>query len=162
MESSDFLNPKSNNEKFIGETSFQSNRNMQEQMVTQTIEQLRKFDVNSKKELQLEYFFYSDTAEKAEKLANEMRKLNYTVYDGSSAGNKELFVINGLTTKMKMSDEDLIQWSKKMCELGYIFVASSTDGELYLINNAKGFITVQSVAAFGSNFSNKLFNHFIL
>ena len=117
----DFTNGKSNNKKFDSIDTFLDSRNMQAQMVPRIVECLRKFDVSSEKKSQLEYFFYSNSAEKAARLATAMKKLNYIVYDETPAANKELFSINGLTTKMQMSDEVLIQWAKEMCEIGYTF-----------------------------------------
>ena len=117
----DFLKPKSNNGVFVTEKAFISNRDKQMQMTSQVVEQLRKLNVTADKELKLEYFFYTNTAEKAEQLATEIGKMNYTVGHGVSAGDKKLFIITGWTTKMKMADEVVVQWTKQMCELGYKF-----------------------------------------
>lgn len=118
---SDSTNGKSKIKKFVSINNFLDNRNIQAQMVPRTVEQLQKFNISSEKKSQLEYFFYSNSAEKAARLAAEMKKLNYIVYDETPAANKELFSTNGLTTKMQMSDEVLIQWAKEMCEIGYTF-----------------------------------------
>lgn len=118
---SDSTNGKSKNKKFVSIDAFLDNRNIQEEMVPRTVEQLQKFNISSEKKSQLEYFFYSNSAEKAARLAAEMKKLNYIVYDETPAANKELFSIDGLTTKMQMSDEVLIQWAKEMCEIGDTF-----------------------------------------
>src|SRR5688500_48812 len=117
----DFLKPKSNSGQFVSETAFNSNRNKQMEMTPQTLDQLRKLNVTADKELKLEYFFYTNTADKAEQLATEIGKLNYTVQHDVSAGDKKLFIVTGWTTKMKMTDEDVKHWTKQMCELGYKF-----------------------------------------
>lgn len=117
----DFLKPKSNNGQFVSETTFNSNREKQKQMTPQLLDQLRKLNVTDDKELKLEYFFYTDTAAKAEQLATEIEKLNYTVQHGVSAGDKKLFIVTGWTTKMKMTDEVVKQWANQMCEIGYKF-----------------------------------------
>lgn len=117
----DFFKPKSNNGQFVSETAFNENRGRQMQMTPQTLEQLRNLNVTADKELKLEYFFYTNTADKAKQLATEIEKLNYTVQHGVSAGDKNLFIVTGWTTKMKMSDEVVQQWTKQMCELGYKF-----------------------------------------
>lgn len=117
----DFFKSKTNNGQFVSETAFNDNRDKQMQMTPQTLEQLRRLNVTSDKELKLEYFFYTNTADKAEQLASEIVKLNYTVQHGVSAGDKNLFIVTGWTTKMKMSDEVVKQWTKQMCELGYKF-----------------------------------------
>ena len=117
----DFLKPKSNSGQFVSETAFNSNRDKQMQMTPQTLDQLRKLNVTADKELKLEYFFYTNTAEKAEQLATEIGKLNYIVEHGVSANDKKLFIVTGWTTQMKMTDEAVKQWTKHMCELGYNF-----------------------------------------
>ena len=48
-------------------------------------------------------------------------KLNYSVDYKVSSSNPKLFIISGLTTKIKMSDENVKIWVKQMCELGYKF-----------------------------------------
>lgn len=115
----DFLKPKFNSRRFVSETAFNENRDKQLQMISQTLEQLRNLNVTADKELKLEYFFYTNMANKAEKLATKIEKLNYTVQHDVSAGDKNLFIITGWTTKMKMEDEVVKQWTKQMCELGY-------------------------------------------
>lgn len=117
----DFLKSKSKSGQFVTETSFNRNRDKQMQMTPQTLVQLRKLNVTADKELKLEYFFYTNTAEKAEQFANEIGKLNYSVEHGVSAGYKHLFIITGWTTKIKMADEVVKQWTKQMCEFGYKF-----------------------------------------
>ncbi len=117
----DFLKSKTHNGQFVTEKAFYSNRNKQLQMTPQTLDQLRELNVTVDKELKLEYFFYTNTADKAEQFATEIGKLNYSVEHGVSAGDKNLFIVTGWTTKMKMSDEVVKQWTKQMCELSYKF-----------------------------------------
>jgi len=117
----DFLKPKSNSGQFVSETAFNSNSDKQMQMTPQTLEQLRNLNVTAEKELKLEYFFYTNAAEKAEQFATEIAKLNYSVEHRVSVGDKRLFIVTGWTTKMKMADEVVKLWTKQMCELGYKF-----------------------------------------
>ena len=117
----DFLKQKPKDGQYITERAFEKNRDKQMEWTPKTMEQLRKYDVTPEKELKLEYFFYTNTAIKAEQLAAEMEKLEYSVEHGDSAGDKKLFIVTGWTTKMKMENEIVIQWTKQMCELGYKF-----------------------------------------
>lgn len=117
----DFWKPKSNDGQFVNETAFNSNRDRQMQMTPQVLDQLRKLNITADKELKLEYFFYTNKAEKAEQLATEIRKLNYTVQYGVSAGDKKLVVVTGWTSRMRMADEVIAEWTRQMCELGYKF-----------------------------------------
>mgnify|MGYP002346307903 CR=1 FL=1 len=116
-----FLKPKSKNEPFVSETAFVDNRDRQMQMTPQTLDQLRKHQITSENELKLEYFFYTNTAKKAEQLATQLEKLNYTVQHGVSASDKKLFIVTGWTTKMNISEEVVKNWTMEMCELGYQF-----------------------------------------
>ncbi len=117
----DFLKPNSSGKEFVNEKAFDNNRALQMQMAPKTLEQLYKLDITEEKELKLEYFFYTNTAEKAEQLAGELEKLNYSVHHGVSASNKKLHIITGWTSKMKMADNVVINWTEKMCEIGYEF-----------------------------------------
>lgn len=88
-------------------------------MAPETLNQIRSLsDAN---ELSLEYFFYTNTVDKAEKLATELALLNYTCKFETSNWDKSLFVITGWTHKIKMTDETVIEWTKEMCHLGYRF-----------------------------------------
>lgn len=69
--------------------------------------------------MELEFFFYTNTADKAERLATELAKLNYTLQSGISAADKRLFIVTGSTGKLIMTDEIVEQWVKQMCEIGY-------------------------------------------
>ena len=118
----DFLKPKENgNNQFVKEQAFKSNLTKQMQMTPQTMEQLRKINVSADKELKLEYFFYTNTADKAKLFADEIGKLNYEVKSEQSKDDKKSFLITGWTTKMKMQDNVVADWTKEMCELGYKF-----------------------------------------
>jgi len=116
-----FFKPKSENGQFVSDSALKKNINKQMQMTPQTLDQLRKYNIAVDKELKLEYFFYTNSAAKAEQLAFEIEKLNYKVESGVSTSDKKLFMVTGWTTKMKMSNEVVIQWTKEMCELGYKF-----------------------------------------
>lgn len=74
-------------------------------MTPATIAQLKKYDVTDATELKLEYFFYTNTIEKAKTLAGELDKLKDEFKFGPSASNKKLFIITGWTSVMKMSND---------------------------------------------------------
>lgn len=94
---------------------------MQTRLAPITLDHLRNYGVSDDSKLRIEFFFYSKTLIKAELLAKELRNLNYEVETGKSAGNKNLFIITGWTTKMKMDGETVQHWTEEMCELGYKF-----------------------------------------
>jgi regulator of RNase E activity RraB len=112
---------KSSNAQFVTEKQFKSNADKQVELAPQTLNQLREFGVTEDKELKLEFFFYSNTIDKVEKLSDELKEMNYEVQFGQSQGDKKLFISTGWTAKMKMTNETVTSWTKQMCELGYKF-----------------------------------------
>jgi len=117
----DFLKQKSNGGQYVSEIAFNNNRDKQIKMAPQTLEELRKINVAADMELKLEYFFYTNSEEKAIQLATELKKLNYQVDHHLAADSKKEYVITGWTTKMKMAESVVVEWAKQMCDLGYKF-----------------------------------------
>src|SRR6185436_7670456 len=93
---------KNNNGQFVTEEQFKSNSDKQVELAPQTLQQLRELGVTADKDLKLEFFFYSNTIDKVEKLSDELKKMNYEVQFGQSQGDKKLFISTGWTAKMKM------------------------------------------------------------
>jgi hypothetical protein len=116
-----FATKQNSDRKYVTEEAYKKNKENQLNMTPETLKQLRDLGVTETKELKLEYFFYTNSVDKAKKLAAEIQKENYKVEYGKSAGDKKLFVITGWTTKMIMSDSIVIDWTNKMCDLGYVF-----------------------------------------
>lgn len=106
---------------FVSEAEFQANRTKQTKMAPQTMEQLREYGVTHESKLKLEYFFYTNTKEKAEFLAQELAGRGYDGEHSVAAGNSNQFVITGWTSPMVMSDEVVVGWTTEMCDLGYKF-----------------------------------------
>ncbi|MEM0926835.1 MAG: ribonuclease E inhibitor RraB, partial [Planctomycetota bacterium] len=106
---------------FVSESEHKQNRAKQITMAPQTMEQLRGYGVTDDSELKLEYFFYTNTKKKAESLAHELAELGYDGGHDVAAGDPSQFVITGWTTPMNMSDETVVEWTGKMCDLGQKF-----------------------------------------
>lgn len=114
-----FSSKQTSDKKFVTEDSYKMNKDNQVRMSPQTLKQLRDLGVSETEELKLEYFFYTNNLTKAKNLTDEIQELNYTVKYCKSAGDKKLFVITGWTTKIAMADSTVIDWTKKMCDIGY-------------------------------------------
>ena len=115
-----FKGKTSPSDRFVSERGFVENKKKQKKMVPQTMQELRKIGVTEDKELKLEYFFYTNTPDKAKIFSQEIAKLGYAVEYSKSASTND-FVITGWTTKMKMNNSVVESWSEKMCDLGYKF-----------------------------------------
>jgi len=141
---------KSEEDRYVTESAFNNNLQKQLRKSAQAIYQYREINASEEKELKLEYFFYTNKAEKAEALTKEIEKLNYNVSQSFYDEEKKVYVISGWTTKMKITDEVVKKWANQMCELGYQFdcefdVLVPTSGENNIIhefdrNNFKSFV----------------------
>ncbi len=116
---SSIFNCKGNKNKFVSEKKFESNLSKQMNWTPQTIKQLSKYGITDKSELKLEYFFYTNSEQKALNLSKELINLGYTSIVDFSVTNKKKYLINGWTIKLKMDEKNILNWTKEMCELGY-------------------------------------------
>jgi len=67
----------------------------------------------------LEFFFYTDTVEKAVALAAELKNKDYEVDHGPSVSNAKVQLITGWTAEIAMSDTAVLDWTREMCTLGF-------------------------------------------
>jgi hypothetical protein len=105
--------------RFVSQNNFERNLDTQMSLTPQTLQQLRQYDVTPEKELKLEFFFYTDTAQKAVALVEHLQNKGYDVKYDLSASNKKVLIITGWTTKIPMSDNIVLQWTKEMCDTGF-------------------------------------------
>lgn len=123
MEILSFLKPKKK-KRFVSENDFIANQDKQLRLSIESLVGLRDTAVEEEDKLKIDYFFYTDTLEKAQGLEEEIQKLSYIVNHGAASHDKSLFVISGRTTAIKMMHETLREWIGKMCHLGYSFDCS--------------------------------------
>jgi len=104
--------------RFQTEDAYAKNRANQLVMAPQTMAQLRKYGVTDQSQLKLEYFFYTNTKEKAAALAQKLGELGYAGRFDHSASDKKQFVVTGWTTLMNMDNQTVIDWTSRMCDEG--------------------------------------------
>jgi hypothetical protein len=104
---------------FQTEEAYAQNRARQLAMTPQTVAQLRKYAVTEESQLKLEYFFYTNTKEKAAVLAQKLTDMGYTGSYDHSASDKRQFVVTGWTSRLKMDDKAVLDWTARMCDLGH-------------------------------------------
>jgi regulator of RNase E activity RraB len=105
--------------RFVSEEASEANKAGQSQMTPMTMAELRKIGVTEDRQLKLEYFFYTNTSEKAAALAAELEALGYEGDYQVSASNKKQYLITGWTQAMPMDVEIVASWARRMCEIGY-------------------------------------------
>ena len=104
--------------RFKSEADYAENRSRQLATTSKILAQLREHGVTEESELSVEYFFHTDMLEKASQLAGKLTSLGYTSGSGHSAKDKDLVVVTGRTSPMKMDDKTVLDWTERMCELG--------------------------------------------
>ncbi|MEO7976578.1 ribonuclease E inhibitor RraB [Flavobacterium sp.] len=124
MEILSFLKPKKKKQFFVSENEFTANQDKQLRLSIESLVSLRDSAVEEEDELKIDYFFHTDSLEKAQKLERELQKLDYIVNHGNAFHDKNLFVISGRTHEIKMMQETLRKWIKEMCDLGYKYDCS--------------------------------------
>jgi hypothetical protein len=88
-------------------------------MASKILEELSKLGVTETTCLKLEYFFYTDSISNAKLLAEALAEKGYSVEHGSSACNKDEFVVTGWTTEIPMNKVSITEWIKDMCHTGF-------------------------------------------
>ncbi len=104
---------------FISEADYVQNRAKQIAMTPQTLDKLRGHDVTDESELKLKYFFYTNDKKKAKSLVKELAKLGYEGGHDIAAEAPDQFLITGWTIPMRMSNESVVGWTGRMCDLGH-------------------------------------------
>ena len=105
--------------RYVTEEAFEANSSKQVEAVSTVLGVLRKHSLSDTNLRSLEFFFYTNTMEKAKLLAEELQKKEYSVAYRKSGYNKKQFVITGWTRKISIEDSALAVWAKEMCEVGY-------------------------------------------
>ena len=105
--------------RYVTEEAFKANSSKQVEAVSTVLGVLRKHSLSDTNLRSLEFFFYTNTMEKAKLLAEELQKKEYSVAYRKSGYNKKQFVITGWTRKISIEDSALAVWAKEMCEVGY-------------------------------------------
>jgi hypothetical protein len=111
--------PSGGDGRFQSEPAYSENRSQQLTMTPQTLAQLRNCGVTDESRLKLEYFFYTNTKQKAAALAQKLAGLGYTGSYDHAASDKKQFVVTGWTSPMKMDDKTVLDWTVRMCDTGH-------------------------------------------
>lgn len=105
--------------RFISEKKHKKNLASQMEMSPLTLDQLRDYNVTEDTMLKLEFFFYTDSNEKAQLLAEDLKSIVYSVEFGDSAEDENMKIITGWSSPLKMSSQPVLDWTEEMCCLGF-------------------------------------------
>ncbi len=106
------------NARFISEKDHRNNLKLQRSMTPETLTDLYGYGIDENTSLELEFFFYTDTMEKARALESALRELDYSA-ESSEHDYDDEKLITGRTTPLQMRTDILTDWTARMCELGF-------------------------------------------
>ena len=104
--------------RFRSNDDYDKNRAGQMAGAPRVLGQLRQGGITDQDLRKLEYFFYTNSEEKATTLAGKLAQLGYAGKYDHSAGDKKNFVITGWTGPMRMDEPTILNWTRLMCDLG--------------------------------------------
>lgn len=107
------------NKEFLSEERHLSNLQNQLDMTPQTLQALLEAGVKEGARLKVEYFFFTNSMDKAEKLGHILAPDSDEVRVGESESDKNIFVTTGWTNPIEITHGSLIRWVGEMCVLGH-------------------------------------------
>lgn len=102
----------------------------QKQMNSKTLSVLIGKGYKEFEEADLDFYFYSDDSVKLEKLAENLSSKGYEIGVVEESSSENEFVLDGTSTGIKLSLENLNQWTTEMCNLGLSYDCQFSGWEL--------------------------------
>lgn len=106
-------------EQYISEQQHKDNLVNQLSTSPEIVEQLRGYGINEDRKCKLEYFFYTNAAEKAGSLSTELTDMGYVASFDESVPGKKIKIVAGATVPVQMATEKVLEWTESMCNIGY-------------------------------------------
>ena len=82
------------------------------------LDKLARAGVSPEDGFRIEYFFYTDTVQKAKALASDLGRLGYESEYRPSTNREGLMLVTGWTTPMSLSYPVIDGWTRHMLQLG--------------------------------------------
>jgi len=98
---------------FEGKDRYEQNLEMQKLLVKQVL----KFFPEESKPSQVDFFFYTDSEDKAVALSKELKKISYEVHVSQTKRGE--WAICGCTNEMEIKNGVIEKWAEQMCTMGF-------------------------------------------
>ena len=105
--------------RFVSADALERNLKNQLAMTPRTLAELERLGAAPGSSLRVEYFFYSNTFQKARRLARTLEARGYSVRAEESAHDKKTYVVTGWTLPLLMSESILLKWTEEMVRIGF-------------------------------------------
>src|SRR5471030_1735354 len=96
---------------YVAKVEHNESTNAQAFLAGKVLDIYNELGDGEEKEQEIEFFFYTNTAEKAKELKAALKKLRYKIYRTNFAERFSSYSISGSTNKMKMDVETIARWS---------------------------------------------------
>ena len=106
-------------DQFQTEAQFRENVGRQTTMTPQTLAQLYEYGITEDSKEKLEYFFYTNSEEKASSLHKALVDLGYSAEFFQSASDDSIFILTGWSTPIRMDRDSAVSWTESMCKIGF-------------------------------------------
>lgn len=106
-------------DQFQTEAQFKENVVRRTTMTPQVLARLYEHGVTEETELKLEYFFYTNSEDKAASLHKALVNLGYSGTYGQSASDDSIYIVTGWTTPIRMDRGSAVTWTESMCRIGF-------------------------------------------
>lgn len=106
-------------EPFISEQQHKDNLSTQLATSPQTVEQLQSYGITEDRMVKLEYFFYTNTVDKAAALSSELSAMGYNTEVEKPDSDKKIRIVAGSSAPIQMATETVLEWTETMCDTGY-------------------------------------------
>lgn len=118
---------------FVSEINFSTNRGRQSHLAIEKLVNLREANVEEEDMLKIDYYFCTDTVEKAQELIKALQHLDHSIENKISDSKKGVLIVKGTSTPVKMMHEVLRKWAFDMCDLGYKYDCNFDGWEIHSI-----------------------------
>ena len=104
---------------YISEQQHEDNLSSQLATSPELVEQFRGFGITEDRTCRLEYFFYTNSQEKAAALSFELCEMGYAAKVQETGPGKKIRVVAGATVPVQMATEKVLEWTELMCTVGF-------------------------------------------
>jgi len=106
-------------ERYISEEQHKENLASQLATSPETMEQLRGFGSTEDRSVKLEYFFYTDSVDKASALADDLTAMGYNADFQKCDNPNKIRIVAGASTPVQMARDHILEWTETMCNVGF-------------------------------------------
>ena len=106
-------------ERYISEEQHKENLAAQLETSPETMEQLRGMGIAEDRSVKLEYFFYTNSVDKAEKLSADLGGMGYNADVQNCDSPKKIRIVAGASAPVQMARDKILEWTETMCNTGF-------------------------------------------